>query len=182
MQGWRAHALSTASNPPASKAKALLIANSTLFGGTYFGHCGDVITAFLKRSNVKSVLFVPWALHDYDKYFGNPGGISYDERGQPLDHTGRPKARLAELGFECTSIHHAEDPVREIGRAKLSDSGIAVRIVFSLHLPLSIIIPNSISGPVRQISAPHLDDKQLTSATYSHRHFASPNPPGGSHP
>ena len=120
MQGWRAHALSTASNPPASRAKALLIANSTLFGGTYFGHCGDVITAFLKRANVKSVLFVPWALADYDKYFGNPGGIKYDERGQPLDHTGRPKARLAELGFECTSIHHAQDPVRGWGSERIA--------------------------------------------------------------
>eukprot|EP00898_Chlorokybus_atmophyticus_P003303 jgi/Chlat1/3974/Chrsp26S08871 len=96
------------------QTRALLIANSTLYGGTYFGHCGETIQNFLKGGGVESVLFVPYALHDYDKYFGNPGAIKYDALGQPIDHTGRPKARLQELGFDCTSIHHAKDPLKAV--------------------------------------------------------------------
>lgn len=44
--------------------------------------------------------------------------IEYDATGQPKDHTGRPKGRLRELGFECTSIHHAADPVQAVRDAK----------------------------------------------------------------
>eukprot|EP00850_Spirogloea_muscicola_P010417 SM000061S19244 [mRNA] locus=s61:303265:305717:- [translate_table: standard] len=117
-EGWRDHAQSSPAGDPAYRTRALLIANSTLYGGTYFGHCGDAIAAFLGAGGVRRVLFVPYALHDYDKYFGNPGAIQYDDRGQPIDHTGRPKARLAELGFDCTSIHHAPDPVKAVEDAE----------------------------------------------------------------
>ena len=41
------------------------------------------------------MLFVPWALKDWDKYFANPATIEYDATGQPKDHTGRPQARWA---------------------------------------------------------------------------------------
>lgn len=85
------------------------------------------------------MLFVPYALKDHEKYFGNPGVIEYDERGQPKDHTGRPKARLNELGFECDSIHHAPDPVAAVAAAEaiFIGGGNSFRLMRALHsIPL----------------------------------------------
>ena len=62
---------------------------------TYLGHCGDVVTSFLREAGASKVLFVPWALKDWDKYFANPASIEYDASGQPKDHTGRPQVRAA---------------------------------------------------------------------------------------
>ena len=105
----------------APKRRVLLCANSTVHGGcvhgaalsaaccvahhcaraslprrrTYLGHCGELVTSFLNEAGAKKVLFVPWALKDWDKYFANPATIEYDATGQPKDHTGRPQARAA---------------------------------------------------------------------------------------
>jgi hypothetical protein len=53
------------------------------------------VTSFLNEAGAKKVLFVPWALKDWDKYFANPATIEYDATGQPKDHTGRPQARYS---------------------------------------------------------------------------------------
>lgn len=100
--------------------RVLLCANSTVHGGTYLGHCGDTVAAFLREAGATRVLFVPWALKDWDKYFANPASIEYDAHGQPKDHTGRPQARAAatsarppsslcvfELNHTCLSHHRA---------------------------------------------------------------------------
>jgi|APGre2960657444_1045066.scaffolds.fasta_scaffold11558_1 hypothetical protein len=98
----------------APKRHVLLCANSTVHGGcahprrdatrpprlshtrcrTYLGHCGDEVTSFLNRAGAKRVLFIPWALKDWDKYFANPASIEYGADGQPKDHTGRPQASV----------------------------------------------------------------------------------------
>jgi hypothetical protein len=86
---------------------------------TYLGHCGDVVTSFLRDAGAQRVLFVPWALKDWDKYFANPATIEYDAAtGQPKDHTGRPQGRLRELGFDSSSIHHYADPVKAVQDAQ----------------------------------------------------------------
>ena len=51
------------------------------------------MTSFLREAGASKVLFVPWALKDWDKYFANPSTIEYDASGQPKDHTGRPQVR-----------------------------------------------------------------------------------------
>jgi hypothetical protein len=54
-----------------------------------------VASRFLRSAGAKQVLFVPWALKDWDKYFANPAAkLEYDAAGQPKDHTGRPQVRL----------------------------------------------------------------------------------------
>ena len=50
---------------------------------TYLGHCGDVVTSFLRSAGASKVLFIPWALKDWDKYFANPASIAY---GAPTHH------------------------------------------------------------------------------------------------
>ena len=46
--------------------RILLISNSTLYGSGYLDHAETEIRSFL--GDVKSVLFVPYALFDRDKY------------------------------------------------------------------------------------------------------------------
>ena len=74
--------------------RILLISNSTLFGSGYLDHAADEIQNFL--SNVKTVLFVPYALHDRDEYAATAA------------------ARFRRMGFELTSIHTAAKPAEAV--------------------------------------------------------------------
>lgn len=54
------------SAPRRAQVRALLISNSTMHGGGYLEHCAADIRDFLGAR--KTVLFVPYALHDHDGY------------------------------------------------------------------------------------------------------------------
>lgn len=71
-----------------SAARLLLISNSTLHGSGYLDHAAGEISDFL--GDVKRVLFVPYALHDRDKYAASA------------------RERFAKMGFELDSIHASE--------------------------------------------------------------------------
>lgn len=66
----------------------LLISNSTLHGSGYLDHAAGEISDFL--GEVKRVLFVPYALHDRDKY------------------AAQARERFAKMGYELDSIHSSE--------------------------------------------------------------------------
>jgi dipeptidase E len=67
-----------------SKARLLLISNSTLHGSGYLDHAAGEIRDFL--GDVKRVLFVPFALHDMDKY------------------AAQARERFEKMGYELESI------------------------------------------------------------------------------
>jgi dipeptidase E len=67
--------------------RVLLISNSTLYGSGYLDHAESEIRSFL--GDVKRVLFVPFALHDRDKYAATA------------------QQRFAEMGYELSSVHRA---------------------------------------------------------------------------
>ena len=67
--------------------RLLLISNSTLHGSGYLDHAANEIQDFL--GDVKRVLFVPYALHDRDKY------------------AAQARARFEKMGYELESIHTA---------------------------------------------------------------------------
>ncbi len=69
--------------------RLLLISNSTLHGSGFLDHAEPEIREFL--GNVKRVLFVPFALHDRDGY------------------AAKTSSRLAEMGYDCDSLHAAAD-------------------------------------------------------------------------
>ena len=71
-------------------ARILLISNSTLFGRGYLDHAEEEIRDVLR--GIRTVLFVPYALHDVDAY------------------AARSRARLAGMGLAATSIHEEPDP------------------------------------------------------------------------
>jgi dipeptidase E len=77
--------------------RLLLISNSTQPGQGYLEHCADELVTFL--AGVRTVLFVPYALHDLDAYAATS------------------RSRFAELGFELSSVHNAGDPVAAVHAA-----------------------------------------------------------------
>ncbi|CAB1431308.1 unnamed protein product [Pleuronectes platessa] len=117
------------------KRRLLLVSNSTLHGGGYLGHCQDNISDFFGKVNfssslpsedrksvdegqdVKSVLFVPYALHDRDAY----------------TRTARDKFQT--LGYELESIHEASDPVEAVRKAEgfFIGGGNTFRLLKSLY-------------------------------------------------
>jgi dipeptidase E len=68
-----------------SATRLLLISNSTLHGSGYLDHAASEISDFL--GDVKRVLFVPFALHDVDKYAAQAG------------------ERFTKMGYQLDSIH-----------------------------------------------------------------------------
>ena len=78
--------------------RLLLISNSTLHGSGYLDHVADEIRDFL--GSIKSVVFVPFALHDRDAY------------------TSQASARFAKLGYGMESIHQSSNPKLAIRNAE----------------------------------------------------------------
>jgi len=76
----------------------LLISNSTNYGSKYLDHCESALRAILGGTG--RVLFVPYALADWDGYAGRVGD------------------RLRRMGVEVESIHDAGDEVAAVRRAR----------------------------------------------------------------
>ncbi len=80
----------------------LLISNSTNAGEKYLDWCKEMIADFCKESNIKKVLFIPYAgfAQGYDNY----------------------EKKVAELyktfGVELYSIHHSLQPIKEVMQAE----------------------------------------------------------------
>jgi dipeptidase E len=72
--------------------RILLISNSTQHGSGYLDHCAEEIQDFL-GSAVRRVLFVPYAMFDFD------------------DYALRVRERFVRLGYELESVHAAADQV-----------------------------------------------------------------------
>jgi len=86
----------------ASEEKAkrvLLISNSTLYGSGYLDHAEAEIRSFLR--DVRSVLFVPYALYDRDAYASTA------------------RDRFERMGFELTSIHTSSNPEAAVDEAEV---------------------------------------------------------------
>jgi dipeptidase E len=95
--------------------RILLISNSTLYGGGYLDHAEGEIHSFL--GDIKRVLFVPFALRDRDKYAATA------------------KQRFAKMGYELSSIHTADDPVRAVNHtdAVFIGGGNTFRLLKALY-------------------------------------------------
>lgn len=95
--------------------RLLLISNSTLHGSGYLEHCAGELRDFL--GGVKKVLFVPYALHDRDRY-------------ADLAAEGYRK-----LGFGLESVHRAADPKKAVAGAAaiFIGGGNTFRLLNSLH-------------------------------------------------
>ncbi|KAF7243641.1 Alpha-aspartyl dipeptidase [Varanus komodoensis] len=81
------------------RRRLLLVSNSTLHGGGYLDHCQEHIRNFL-GAKVKSVLFVPYALHDR---------IAYAKMA---------REKFESLGYGLDSIHESLDPGEAVRKAE----------------------------------------------------------------
>ena len=79
------------------RERVLLISNSTLYGSGYLDHAESEIRSFL--SDVKTVLFVPYALYDRDAY------------------TSIARKRFEKMGYALESIHTANNPQQAVNSA-----------------------------------------------------------------
>ncbi len=78
--------------------RLLLLSSSTVSGGGYLDYAADELRDFLGA--VRTVLFVPFALHDRDAY------------------TARVGERLGALGYAVAGLHHADSKREAIGQAE----------------------------------------------------------------
>jgi dipeptidase E len=96
--------------------RLLLISNSTLHGGGYLDHAAAEIRDFL-GSDVRRVLFVPYALHDRDGY------------------ARKARTRFEAMGYAMDSVHEASEPAEAAARAEafFVGGGNTFRLLDSLH-------------------------------------------------
>src|SRR5687768_15124445 len=85
----------TESNHP---TRLLLISNSTLHGSGYLDHAANEISDFLGAA--KRVLFIPYALHDRDKY------------------SAQARARFEQMSYALDPIHTATQPANAVHEAE----------------------------------------------------------------
>ncbi|KAL1124379.1 hypothetical protein AAG570_001008 [Ranatra chinensis] len=78
----------------------LLLSNSTMHGTEYLQYAAENVKSFLKKFSVEKVLFIPYALTDYDKY----------------EH--KVKQAFSKFGFDLKSIHRYESPIDAISEAQ----------------------------------------------------------------
>ncbi|HKQ50901.1 MAG TPA: dipeptidase PepE [Pyrinomonadaceae bacterium] len=84
-----------------SRARLLLLSNSTNYGGEFLAHAANDIRDFLGAA-VRRVLFVPFA------------GVtrSYDEYAAVV------RARFGELGYQLDSVHETAEPAKTVENAE----------------------------------------------------------------
>lgn len=107
------------------RKRILLISNSTLYGSGYLDHAEAEIRSFL--GDAKSVLFVPFALHDRDRY------------------SSTAQQRFAKMGYELSSIHTAANPRQALDEtaALFIGGGNTFRLLKALY-------DFELLGPVRE--------------------------------
>lgn len=91
------------------KQRLLLISNSTNSGEAYLGWPQEFIVDFLKDSNVKRVLFIPYA------------GVGLNEESLEKsfdDYEDRVNSVYKKLGYEIYSIHKEADPQKAIAECE----------------------------------------------------------------
>ena len=88
--------------------KLLLMSNSTSSGGAYLGWPKEHIINFLKESDVKKVLFIPYAGAPADPDTNK----AFDEYEQSV------KSVFDEFGFELQSIHTFPDLIQAVNDAE----------------------------------------------------------------
>lgn len=105
--------------------RLLLISNSRAFGQGYLDHVAKQIIDFLK--DVKTVLFIPYALHDRNNY------------------TTIVKERFNQLGIEVSSIHKESDPIKAVEKtqALFIGGGNTFRLLNAMY-------KENILNPIRQ--------------------------------
>jgi dipeptidase E len=117
------------------RRQLLLISSSNLYGTGYLDHAEEEIRDHLR--GVKQLLFIPYALRDYDSYFL------------------KVNARLEQMGISCDSIHH-KDPKEALKTAQaiFIGGGNTFRLLKTLYeRDLLPVIRESVDAGARYIGS-----------------------------
>jgi dipeptidase E len=79
--------------------RLLLISNSTQYGEGFLEHCSDEVKDFL-GSDIKSILFIPYASGDLDSY------------------TNKAREKFNSLGYQLSSIHESDNYIESVNNAE----------------------------------------------------------------
>ncbi|MCK5839746.1 MAG: dipeptidase PepE [Bacteroidales bacterium] len=106
--------------------RLLLISNSTNAGEEYLGWPRNDIKDFLKNTNVKRILFVPYA------------GVALSDEGVEKSYDvyeARVQSVFNELGYSIYSIHKEDDPVKAVHEAEAIavGGGNTFHLVYMMH-------------------------------------------------
>ncbi|XP_065072783.1 probable alpha-aspartyl dipeptidase [Ochlerotatus camptorhynchus] len=82
------------------KRQLFLMSSSVVHGYTYLQHAEQDLSSYLKKNNVKKVLFIPYALANHDCYTEKVGSV------------------LKRWGFDCEGVHSKPDPVEAVREAQ----------------------------------------------------------------
>uniref|UniRef100_A0A023EL13 dipeptidase E n=1 Tax=Aedes albopictus TaxID=7160 RepID=A0A023EL13_AEDAL len=83
-----------------AKRQLFLMSSSAVHGYEYLQHAEQDLSNYFKKNNVSKVLFVPYALADYDRYTEKVGTV------------------LKRWGFDCEGVHSKPDPVAAVREAQ----------------------------------------------------------------
>jgi len=106
--------------------RLLLISNSTMSGEAYLGWPQEYIKDFLAPTNIKEILFIPYA------------GVSLSEESLEASYNVY-ESKVADvfknLGYTIKSIHHAQNPVEAVNNAEAIavGGGNTFHLVGKLH-------------------------------------------------
>jgi dipeptidase E len=117
------------------KQRLLLISNSTNAGEAYLGWPQEFIVDFLKDTDVKRILFIPYAGVGLNEESLEKSYDAYEERVNGVFKT---------LGYEIYSIHKEANPVEAVQNAEAIavGGGNTFHLVYEMH-------KNGIMEPIR---------------------------------
>ncbi len=106
--------------------KLLLISNSTMAGEPYLDWCRDVILKFLNDSNIKNVLFFPFAGVNIDPKSIEISYNAYESKVQNVFHP---------FNIKINSIHHYNDYKEAINQSEciMVGGGNTFHLVYELY-------------------------------------------------
>jgi len=118
------------------KQRLLLISNSTNAGEAYLGWPQEFIVDFLKNTDVKRILFVPYAGVGLSEVSLEKSYDVYEERVNGVFKT---------LGYEIYSIHKEADPIKAVEEAEAIavGGGNTFHLVYEMH-------KNGLMKPIRE--------------------------------
>jgi len=105
----------------------IIASTSTVYGSGYLEYLTPIIAKRLKASEIKEVLFIPYA---------RPGGITHDE------YTKKAVAAFAKINIPIKGIHTYENPAEAIENAQaiFTGGGNTFQLVKMLH-DLELMMP-----------------------------------------
>ncbi|XP_055371031.1 probable alpha-aspartyl dipeptidase [Condylostylus longicornis] len=140
-----------------AKRQLLLISSSRVHGFDFLEHTKQAIDDLLQKNNVKTVLFIPYALRDHD------------------DYTKTVSKPLNKWGYNVNSIHTSSNPVDAVNNAEAIFIGGGNTFVL-LKTLIEKNLVNSIRKRVLEFGVPYMGSSAGTNVATRSIHTTNDMP------